>query len=118
MWLPKPLFKLGLLYVLPIVYKSAFRKRSNAHRSILDNNGVPRLVRRVSADTIQPLSGIFIFFGQFWDQLATLCPTETVRFYPISFPSKVVGIGSDYTKHIEEMGRQKPKRPKVFLKRV
>ena len=78
---------------------------------ILDNNGVPRLVRRVSAETIQPLSGNI--FGQFWDQGDPLS-IETVRFLPPLVPSKVVGIGSNYTKHIEEMGRQKPNEQKCF----
>lgn len=80
---------------------------------ILDENGVPRLVRRVSADLVQPLSGNI--FGQFWEQ-GDLLPIQNVRLLPPLMPSKVVGIGSNYTKHIEEMGRQKPKRPKVFLK--
>ena len=80
---------------------------------ILDENGVPRLVRRVSDDLLQPLSGNI--FGQFWEQGEPL-HIQSVRFLPPLMPSKVVGIGSNYTKHIEEMGRAKPKRPKVFLK--
>ncbi len=31
-------------------------------------------------------------------------------------PSKIIGIGSNYRKHIEEMGRPVPSVPKVFLK--
>ena len=30
-------------------------------------------------------------------------------------PSKIVGIGSNYRRHIEEMGRSVPKLPKIFL---
>lgn len=31
-------------------------------------------------------------------------------------PSKIIGIGSNYRRHIEEMGRAIPQRPKIFLK--
>ena len=31
-------------------------------------------------------------------------------------PSKIIGIGSNYRRHIEEMGRSIPTVPKVFLK--
>ena len=80
---------------------------------ILDDTGVPRLVRRVSEERVQPLSGNI--FGRFWDQGNPLS-TQSVRFLPPLMPSKVVGIGSNYIKHIEEMGRKRPKQPKVFLK--
>ena len=81
---------------------------------ILDNNGVPRLVRRVSAETIQPLSGNI--FGQFLGSRRPFVYRDRIVLPLV--PSKVVGIGSNYTKHIEEMGRQKPKRPKVFRKTI
>ena len=80
---------------------------------ILDENGVPRLVRRISEDELQPLSGNI--FGRFWDQGEPI-RLDGVRMLPPLMPSKVVGIGSNYTKHIEEMGREKPRQPKVFLK--
>ena len=80
---------------------------------ILDEKGVPRLVRRISEDELQPLSGNI--FGRFWDQGAPI-RLDDVRLLPPLMPSKVVGIGSNYTKHIEEMGREKPRQPKVFLK--
>ena len=80
---------------------------------ILDENGVPRLVRRISEDEIQPLSGNI--FGRFWDEGDPI-RLNGVRLLPPLMPSKVIGIGSNYTKHIEEMGREKPKQPKVFLK--
>ena len=80
---------------------------------ILDEKGVPRLVRRISNDEIQPVSGNI--FGRFWDQGESI-RLDSVRLLPPLMPSKVIGIGSNYTKHIEEMGREKPKQPKVFLK--
>lgn len=80
---------------------------------ILDDNGVPQLVRKVSETMVQPLSGNL--FGKFWDRGATIC-MDGLRFLPPVMPSKVVGIGSNYSKHIEEMGRTKPNHPKVFLK--
>ena len=30
-------------------------------------------------------------------------------------PSKIIGIGSNYRRHIEEMGRSIPAQPKMFL---
>ena len=30
-------------------------------------------------------------------------------------PSKIIGIGSNYRRHIEEMGRSLPEQPKIFL---
>ena len=80
---------------------------------ILDEQGVPQLVRKVSETMVQPLSGNL--FGKFWDRGAPI-NIGSVRFLPPIMPSKVVGIGSNYIKHIEEMGRTKPKHPKVFLK--
>ena len=33
-------------------------------------------------------------------------------------PSKIVGIGSNYRRHIEEMGHAVPTVPKIFLKYI
>ena len=34
---------------------------------------------------------------------------------PLLNPSKIIGIGSNYRRHIEEMGRSVPSQPKIFL---
>lgn len=80
---------------------------------ILDSQGVPRLVRKLSNDEAQPLSGNL--FGAFWDDGEPIALSSARLLAPI-MPSKVVGIGSNYKKHIEEMGRSIPTHPKVFLK--
>jgi len=80
---------------------------------ILDSQGVPRLVRKLSNDEVQPLSGNI--FGTFWDDGEPIALSAVRQLAPI-MPSKVVGIGSNYKKHIEEMGRSTPTHPKVFLK--
>jgi len=80
---------------------------------ILDEQGIPQLVRKVSDTMVQPLSGNL--FGKFWDRGAPIS-IDNIRFLPPIMPSKVVGVGSNYIKHIEEMGRAQPKHPKVFLK--
>ena len=80
---------------------------------ILDSNGNPRVVRRLDETRIQPLAGNI--FGHFWDHGQPIL-IESIRFLPPVIPSKVVGIGSNYKKHIAEMGRPTPKVPKIFLK--
>ena len=80
---------------------------------ILDSQGVPRLVRKLSDQEVQPLSGNL--FGSFWDDGVPIA-RSTVRLLAPVMPSKIIGIGSNYKKHIEEMGRSTPKHPKVFLK--
>lgn len=80
---------------------------------ILDNKGIPRLVHKISEDLLQPLSGNI--FGSFWDDGEPITLDSTRILAPL-LPSKVIGIGSNYKKHIEEMGRPTPKHPKVFLK--
>ena len=80
---------------------------------ILDSQGVPRLVRKLSDQEVQPLSGNL--FGSFWDDGVPIA-LSTVRLLAPVMPSKIIGIGSNYKKHIEEMGRSTPKHPKVFLK--
>ena len=79
---------------------------------ILNQEGNPMLVR-VEGDVLQPVSGNF--FGTYWEHGEKI-PAEGVRILSPILPSKVIGIGSNYLKHIEEMGREKPKQPKVFLK--
>jgi 2-keto-4-pentenoate hydratase/2-oxohepta-3-ene-1,7-dioic acid hydratase in catechol pathway len=71
------------------------------------------MVERISETEVQPLSGNI--FGQFWHEGEPI-PLDSVRFLPPLMPSKVIGIGSNYIKHIEEMGRERPAHPKVFLK--
>ena len=80
---------------------------------ILDAHGIPRLVRRVSDHQVQPMSGSI--FGEFWDDGAPI-PLDSVRMLAPLMPSKIVGVGSNYKKHIEEMGRATPTDPKIFLK--
>ena len=67
----------------------------------------------VAGDFLQPVSGNL--FGKYWEHGEKI-PAEGVRILSPLLPSKVIGIGSNYQKHIEEMGRENPKRPKVFLK--
>jgi 2-keto-4-pentenoate hydratase/2-oxohepta-3-ene-1,7-dioic acid hydratase in catechol pathway len=79
---------------------------------ILDHNGLPRFVR-AEDEFVQPLSGNI--FGEYWE-VGDKIPVSEVRILPPLLPSKVVGIGSNYKKHIAEMGRQTPTVPKMFLK--
>ena len=57
--------------------------------------------------------------GDFFAEVQDSGPTvrlEQQRLLAPLLPSKIVGIGSNYHKHIEEMGRSVPKVPKLFLK--
>ena len=54
-------------------------------------------------------------FGEYWDVGEPL-NLSSVRMLSPVHPSKVIGIGSNYVKHIAEMGRPTPRHPKVFLK--
>ena len=66
----------------------------------------------VIGETITPLVGdIFGELKVCGDPL----PLADVRLLAPVFPSKVVGIGSNYKKHIAEMGRPTPQVPKIFL---
>jgi 2-keto-4-pentenoate hydratase/2-oxohepta-3-ene-1,7-dioic acid hydratase in catechol pathway len=42
--------------------------------------------------------------------------TEAVEFLPVLRPEKMVCIGLNYVKHVEEMGRKMPAVPSLFLK--
>ena len=79
---------------------------------ILDDKGIPRLVRK-EADHVQPLMGNI--YGEYWP-VGERVPIATSRVLAPVFPSKVIGIGSNYKAHIEEMGRPTPAVPKIFLK--
>lgn len=79
---------------------------------ILNQEGNPMLVR-VEGDFLQPVSGNL--FSKYWDSGEKL-PVQGARILAPLMPSKVIGIGSNYQKHIEEMGRKQPTEPKVFLK--
>ena len=79
----------------------------------MDQLGQPSLVQFLDDDRVQPLAGNM--FGQFWVRGEPLSIADVRILAPV-FPSKVVGIGSNYVKHISEMGRPTPQRPKVFLK--
>ena len=76
------------------------------------HDGRPHL-GRVEEDMVQPLLGDM--FGSH-KTIGSPVPHRQVRFLPPVFPSKVVGIGSNYKKHIAEMGRPTPRVPKIFLK--
>ena len=79
---------------------------------ILDDKGIPRLVRK-EEDGVQPLLGNI--YGEYWpvgDKLSL----ENLRVLAPILPSKVIGVGSNYKAHIEEMGRPVPPVPKIFLK--
>ena len=80
---------------------------------VLDKQGVARMVRVVDDSTVQPIAGNI--FSSFYDQGDALS-IQDVRILSPILPSKIVGIGSNYKKHIEEMGREVPKQPKIFLK--
>lgn len=80
---------------------------------VLDKQGVARMVRVVDDSTLQPIAGNI--FSSFYDQGDALS-IQDVRILSPILPSKIVGIGSNYKKHIEEMGREVPKQPKIFLK--
>lgn len=79
---------------------------------ILNQDGNPMLVR-AEGEFLQPVSGNL--FGKYWEQ-GDKIPNQNLRILSPLLPSKVIGIGSNYQKHIEEMGRERPKEPKVFLK--
>ena len=79
---------------------------------ILNQAGNPMLIQ-VEEEFLQPVSGNF--FGQYWANGEKIA-NKQVRFLAPLLPSKVIGIGSNYQKHIEEMGRKTPTEPKVFLK--
>ena len=91
----------------------------------IDPEGIPRIGRfypTSSTDsegnasfTVVPIIGDI--FGEF-EELSNGLSFEQkdIRLLAPLQPSKVVGIGSNYKKHIEEMGRKIPKVPKVFLK--
>ena len=68
---------------------------------------------RVEEDMVLPLLGDM--FGAH-KVIADAIPLKDIRLLPPVFPSKVIGIGSNYKKHIAEMGRPTPRVPKVFLK--
>ncbi len=80
---------------------------------ILDARGIPRLVRKLSESQVQPMSGSI--FGEVWDEGSPIS-LDSVRVLAPLMPSKIVGVGSNYKKHIEEMGRPTPTVPKIFLK--
>lgn len=66
----------------------------------------------VCEDHVLPLMGDF--FGSLRVCGDAIAISE-VRLLPPIRPSKVVGIGSNYKKHIAEMGRPTPSVPKIFL---
>jgi 2-keto-4-pentenoate hydratase/2-oxohepta-3-ene-1,7-dioic acid hydratase in catechol pathway len=78
----------------------------------LGPNGRPSLGWK-EGDFIQPAIGDL--FAELIPDGA-LIPLSKVRMYPPIRPSKIIGIGSNYRKHIEEMGRAIPTVPKLFLK--
>lgn len=67
----------------------------------------------ICGDQIIPLLGDF--FGTLREN-GDPVPLDSVRILPPIRPSKVIGIGSNYKKHIAEMGRDTPTVPKIFLK--
>jgi 2-keto-4-pentenoate hydratase/2-oxohepta-3-ene-1,7-dioic acid hydratase in catechol pathway len=78
----------------------------------LDGRGRPRLGMKMG-DSVQPVIGSLFEVPQ---PDGEALPLSSVRLLPPLLPSKVVGIGSNYRKHVEEMGRQIPSVPKIFLK--
>ena len=51
-----------------------------------------------------------------WQPTEVLVDFGKARLLAPVFPTKVVGVGSNYAMHVEEMGRQLPDSPTVFLK--
>lgn len=43
-------------------------------------------------------------------------PLSEVQVLPLAVPSKIVCLGINYRSHAEEMGREPPKEPLLFLK--
>jgi len=66
----------------------------------------------VVGETVTPLVGDI--FGEL-KVCGDTIPLSEVRLLAPIVPSKVVGIGSNYKKHIAEMGRPTPQVPKIFL---
>jgi 2-keto-4-pentenoate hydratase/2-oxohepta-3-ene-1,7-dioic acid hydratase in catechol pathway len=66
----------------------------------------------IQGDLVLPLTGDF--FGEL-RVCGDAVPLSDVRLLPPLRPSKVIGIGSNYKKHIAEMGRPTPTVPKMFL---
>lgn len=63
--------------------------------------------------------GVWPARGDLFAQLerhGELIPYSDVFILPPIYPQKVVGIGSNYLAHIQEMGRERPSSPKMFLK--
>ena len=78
----------------------------------LDASGRPRL-GRLEGEMVQPLIGdVFADLQSHGKPI----PLADLRILPPVRPSKIIGIGSNYRKHIEEMGRKIPEIPKMFLK--
>ena len=46
----------------------------------------------------------------------TVADLDAVRVLPPVEPRKVIGVGLNYTKHIEEIGMNKPEFPMLFMK--
>ena len=66
----------------------------------------------VRGEEVIPLIGDF--FGEL-QKCGDAIPLSEVRLLPPIRPSKIIGIGSNYKKHIAEMGRPTPNVPKMFL---
>ena len=63
---------------------------------ILDEKGLPRLVQ-LKGEFLQPLGGNI--FGEYWP-VGDLIEVSKARILAPLLPSKVIGIGSNYKKHI------------------
>lgn len=78
----------------------------------LDPMGRPCLGWKTGS-SIQPAIGDL--FGQLIANGEPIALSKIRMLAPIR-PAKIIGIGSNYKKHIEEMGRPIPTVPKIFLK--
>ncbi len=91
----------------------------------IDPEGISRIGRfyptfsteseETTAYTVVPIIGDI--FGEFEElSKGVSFDQKDIRLLAPLQPSKIIGIGSNYKKHILEMGRKTPKVPKVFLK--
>jgi 2-keto-4-pentenoate hydratase/2-oxohepta-3-ene-1,7-dioic acid hydratase in catechol pathway len=80
---------------------------------VRDEAGEERLGRLDGEDAMIPLEGSL--FGALVEAGPSR-PLAGLRLLAPVSPSKVVGVGSNYRKHAEEMGKAVPPVPKIFLK--
>ena len=51
-----------------------------------------------------------------WEPTETVVPFESAQLLAPVFPTKVIGVGNNYTDHVAEMGAEVPQEPIIFSK--